>query len=360
MSFDIYRIRVCGAALLALAIISCGGGSSSDTTPITATPTLSVAGGPYTTAQTVSLSDTTSGAIIYYTLDGTTPTTTVSATNFQYSSAIPVSQSTIIEAIAMAPSHSVSAVTGAGYTIGIAAASAGIWYGNDAATPANEVLGFVTASGDSLFLRAGTGIDDVVYTGTATVTGSTAFNLPLTGVSNFTTAFPNGATSGTGTFAGTLDSQISLSGPLSFSASGTAYNSTWSLQYSSLSTIGSAVAAIAGSYTDVDTGVSPAPTDSLTGATVTIAADGMITSTAATSGCVVTGTISTMDITLNIYEVTLTYSGCAGTWTDLNSASLTGYAIYNNGINPAQIVLGATGTDAGAAPIAVLLGFNAS
>lgn len=365
MSFDIYRIRVCGAALLSLAIISCGGGSSNDTTPVTATPTFSVAGGPYTSAQSVSLADSTSGAIIYYTLNGTTPTSTVSATNFQYSSAITVGASTIIEAIAVAPSHSASTVAGAAYTIGPAAAAAGIWVGNDSEATAEEVLGFVTATGESIFIRGGANNNDVVFTGSATVTSGTAFSIAaLDGATNFPYAFPNSSTSGTGSLSFALDAQVSLNGPLTFSAGGTPYDSTWTFQYSTISLIGSSVPAIAGSYTDPNTGSNSTTADALTGATITLSSAGVITSSGATSGCTLGGgtpsTISTGDITTNLYEVSLTFSGCTGTWVDLNGVTFTGLAVYNNSISPAQIVLGATGLGGGASPYGLVLAFNAA
>lgn len=52
-----------------------------------ATPTFSPGGGTYSSAQTVTISDTTSGATIYYTTDGSTPTTSSS----HYTTAITVS-----------------------------------------------------------------------------------------------------------------------------------------------------------------------------------------------------------------------------------------------------------------------------
>lgn len=60
-------------------------------------PTFSPAAGTYTEAQSVTLSCTTSGATIYYTTDGSTP----SASSSVYSSAIPVSANTTIKAIAV-------------------------------------------------------------------------------------------------------------------------------------------------------------------------------------------------------------------------------------------------------------------
>jgi glucosylceramidase len=84
--------------------------------PAAATPTFSPAPGTYTSAQSVTLSDTTTGASIYYTTDGTTPTT--SSTLFSPSSPISVSTTTTIEAIAVASGYSPSAVATGTYTIG--------------------------------------------------------------------------------------------------------------------------------------------------------------------------------------------------------------------------------------------------
>ncbi|MGP8184783.1 MAG: chitobiase/beta-hexosaminidase C-terminal domain-containing protein [Terracidiphilus sp.] len=80
-----------------------------------AAPTFSVPAGTYAAAQTVTISDTTPGATIYYTTNGTTPTTGSSV----YSNAIPVSASETIEAIAAASGYTNSAIASAVYTINL-------------------------------------------------------------------------------------------------------------------------------------------------------------------------------------------------------------------------------------------------
>jgi hypothetical protein len=81
--------------------------------PTAATPTFSLAAGTYTSAQSVKIADTTSGATIYYTTDGTTPTTS----STKYTAAIAVSATETIEAIAVASGYNNSAVASATYTI---------------------------------------------------------------------------------------------------------------------------------------------------------------------------------------------------------------------------------------------------
>ena len=76
-------------------------------------PTFSPASGTYNLPQSVSLSDATSGATIYYTTDGSTPTTS----STRYAGPISVTQTTTIRAIATASGFAMSAVASAIYTL---------------------------------------------------------------------------------------------------------------------------------------------------------------------------------------------------------------------------------------------------
>jgi len=85
---------------------------SSPLTPA-AKPEFNVATGTYTSAQTLKIADSTSGAKIYYTLDGTTPT--IKST--RYTAALTIAKTTTMKAIAEAAGYANSAVATAIYTI---------------------------------------------------------------------------------------------------------------------------------------------------------------------------------------------------------------------------------------------------
>ncbi len=82
-------------------------------TTVCATPTFSPETGVFTSAQSVTISCATENSTIYYTTDGSDPTTSSSV----YSSAISVSGTTTIKAIAVASGMTNSSVASAAYTI---------------------------------------------------------------------------------------------------------------------------------------------------------------------------------------------------------------------------------------------------
>lgn len=109
-----------------IALSGCGGGTSSGngasagtssgqgaTTPTVATPSFTPGAGTYTSAQNVTINDATAGATIYYTTNGTTPTTSSAV----YGGAIPVMANEMIEAVAVLAGDTNSAVASAAYVI---------------------------------------------------------------------------------------------------------------------------------------------------------------------------------------------------------------------------------------------------
>lgn len=82
-------------------------------TPVVATPTFTPAEGTYYEAQNVTINCSTEGATIYYTLDGSDPTTASSV----FSAPIDVSETTTIKAMAVKADYENSAIATATYTI---------------------------------------------------------------------------------------------------------------------------------------------------------------------------------------------------------------------------------------------------
>ncbi|MGA7829770.1 MAG: chitobiase/beta-hexosaminidase C-terminal domain-containing protein [Terracidiphilus sp.] len=133
-----------------------------------ATPTFSVASGAYTSVQSVILSDATSGAAIYYTTDGSTPT--INST--KYSAAIPVPSSAIINAIAVASGYNNSAVSSATYIINLPQVTA----------PAFSIAGGTFSSAQTVSISDSTPNATIYYTtdGTPVTTASPKYNGSIT------------------------------------------------------------------------------------------------------------------------------------------------------------------------------------
>lgn len=115
------RIRILFGVFVVLHIAACGSGGSgspgskSASLPPAATPVLSPAAGVYSAPQKITISDSTPGASIFYTVDGSTPS--ISSTPFSASSPITVSTTTTVHAIAVASGYVSSPIASGTYTI---------------------------------------------------------------------------------------------------------------------------------------------------------------------------------------------------------------------------------------------------
>ncbi|MGA9669747.1 MAG: FG-GAP-like repeat-containing protein, partial [Terracidiphilus sp.] len=138
---------------------------------IAATPTFSPAAGTYTSIQTVTISDSTAGARIYYTTDGSTPSTSSAS----YAGAISVSSSQTVKAIATAAGYSQSAVGSVTYTINLIASTPTFFPAPGAYTSAFPVTISDTTPGVNIYYTTnGTTptASSALYTGAITVSST--------------------------------------------------------------------------------------------------------------------------------------------------------------------------------------------
>jgi sugar lactone lactonase YvrE len=178
-----------------------------------ATPVITPGSGTYTTTQSVTISDATAGATIYYTTNGTTPTTS----SFVYTGPITVSSSETIEAIAVASGYTNSAVASAAYslnlptaatpvitpgsgtytttqsvTISDATAGATIYYATNGITPTTSSFvytgPFIVSSSETIqAIAVASG-----YTNSAVASAAYTLNLPIAGTPMIYTVAGNG------------------------------------------------------------------------------------------------------------------------------------------------------------------------
>jgi len=163
------------------------GGSLSGGGGTVATPTFSPGGGTYTSAQNVSLSDSTGGSTIHYTTDGSTPTSSSPV----YSSPIPVSSGTVtIKAIGTESGFTNSNVGSATYTI-----SSG---GTTVATPTFSPGAGTYTSAQNVSISDSTSGATIYYTtdGSTPTTSSTVYSSPIPVSSGTVTINAIGAKSG--------------------------------------------------------------------------------------------------------------------------------------------------------------------
>jgi len=207
------------------------------------------------------------------------------------------------------------------------ASATGIWGGTDSVTGLN-VAGYIDSAGEAVFIRA----DGVQFAGTTQVSGSTLV-AAVVAYTNFGTTFNDGSTYGLGTLNGTVASGSMLTLNLSFTTNGgTAETGSWSLTFSTLTNSGSSLNTISANYTDT-----------ASGSVISISGDGVMTGQNPANSCVVNGTITVINSSYDIYQVSLTYENCTGSYAVLNGLQLTGLAVFDPNTSPTQMTISIEG-----------------
>ena len=137
--------------------------------PPAASPYFDLAGGTYHTPQTLTLTDTTPGAAIFYTTNGTTPT----AASTLYTVPLTIASTEIVEAVAIATGYSLSPPAAKSYSyVPFPPASA----------PSFSLAGGTYSTPQTLILTDATPGATIYYTtnGAAPTTSSTAYTGPIT------------------------------------------------------------------------------------------------------------------------------------------------------------------------------------
>jgi hypothetical protein len=235
--------------------------------PIVATPTFSPAGGTYTSDQSIIISDSTSGATIYYTTDGSTPT----ANSMQYTGPINLTQTTTINAIATASGNSNSAVATATYTITVE---------SQAATPIFSPAGGTYTSSQTVTISGSTTGAMIYYTadGSTPTASSRKYTGPITVSSTETinaiavaSGFSNSSL-GTATYTITLPAAA----PPAYSPAGGTYTSAQTVTVTD-STSGATI------YYTTD-GSTPTPSSTEYTGPITVSSSGTLNAIATASG----------------------------------------------------------------------------
>lgn len=264
-----------------------------------ATPTFSPVPGKYTSAQSVSISDSTSGATIYYTTNGTTPTTS----STPYTGPITVSANETIEAVAVSSSTSLSAVAKGAYTIAY-----------PAATPVISPGSGTYASGQSVTLSDSTSGAVIYYTvnGSTPNTSSTQYTGPISVSTDSTIQAIALAPGGSSSPKATATLNFSTATPTISPAGGT---------YTTVQKVTLASATSGASIYYTTNGTTPTTSSNYYGGAFTVSANTTVKAMAIAK-YYVASSVSAATFTIKLPAATPTFSVASGTYLKTQSVSI--------------------------------------
>ncbi len=281
--------------------ISASASASYTITPTAATPAFSVAAGTYTSSQTVTISNSTPNAVIYYTTTGTTPTTS----STKYTGAIAVASSETVKAIAVASGYTTSAAASASYTIT-----------PTAATPAFSIAAGTYTSSQTVTISDSTANAAIYYTttGTTPTASSTKYTGAITVASSETVKAVAVATGYTTSAAASASYTITPTAatPVLSIAAGT-YTSSQTV------TISDATATAAIYYTT--SGTTPTTSSTKYTGAITVASSETVKAIAVATGYT-TSAAASASYTITPTAATPVFSPVAGTYTSSQSVSI--------------------------------------
>ncbi len=220
----------------------------------------------------------------------------------------------------------------------------GLWSGTDSDSGL-ALNAIIDKAGDMVVIRS----DGKQFVGNLQIAGDT-LAAAVDGYANFGSSFADNYIYGIGTLSGTVVPGVSITATASITTNnpngGTSVPGSWSLTPGASTSVASSLADVAGNFTVLSPGVTAAapPVDAIV-ITAGITADAM-SGHDTTTGCVLNGTISTPDTTINEYQVTYTLESCLSnsSYAVLNGVTFTGLGYLDYSTSPATLTIAAWGT----------------
>lgn len=217
----------------------------------------------------------------------------------------------------------------------------GLWTGTDSDSGLT-LNAIIDAAGDMVVIRS----DGKQFVGNLQIAGDT-LAAAVDGYANFGSSFPDNYIYGIGTLSGTVTPGVSITATVSITTNnpngGTSVPGSWALTPGASTSVASSLADVAGNFTVVSPGV---PTAAPPVGAIAITASGGMSGQDTTTGCVLSGTISTPDTTINEYQVTYTLASCLtnSNHAVLNGVTFTGLGYLDYSTSPSTLTIAAWGT----------------
>lgn len=213
----------------------------------------------------------------------------------------------------------------------------GIWSGLDSS--GRDVIALITETGRFHFINE----DLSQGSGVLSVTGGNQISGNFQLVTQLGFTFVDGTTSAICTFTGSVVERQTITGSVNCTTTaGLQTQVTAALAYETLYDRDSSLAMISGNYQAVQE-------------VLNIAANGVMFSQNAGTGCVVNGQVTVINAAYNAYDVSFIYGNCLGQEAILNGSTFTGLALLDNTTLPEEIGIAVTGDVAGVQVSLVLI-----